>query len=295
MSASALKNWFLAFRPKTLSAAVVPVAVGTALAKATHQRVDWVVVGCALGVALFIQIATNLFNDAIDFKKGSDTKERIGPVRVTQAGLISPRWVFAGGVLFLLGAVGFGVPLIVKGGIVIAVLGALSLFFAYGYTGGLFPLAYHGLGDLFVMLFFGLVAVGGCHYLHVGDFDWRGIVAGLQSGATATLILAVNNLRDVHQDRAAQKKTLPVRFGVAFGRVEICLFAFSPLYFAPYWYLNGWTLAALLPLLTLPVAIVVVRGALKNEPGPIYNRFLGLSALHHLLGGALLATGLALG
>ncbi|MDJ0762542.1 MAG: 1,4-dihydroxy-2-naphthoate octaprenyltransferase [Myxococcota bacterium] len=289
---SLLRPWLLAFRPKTLTAAVVPVAVGTCLAKATHNTVDWLVVGCAVSGALFIQMATNLFNDALDFKKGSDTGDRIGPLRVTQAGLLSPRSVIIGGVVCLGMAAVFGVPLIAKGGIPIAAIGVLSLIFAVAYTGGPFPLAYKGLGDVFVLLFFGLIAVGATHYLHTLDMAWAALVAGAQVGAWAAVLLAVNNLRDVATDITAEKKTLPVRFGIGFGRAEIAVLAILPFVIGAYWWQNAQPMAALLPLAAVPFAAIVIIGTQKNAPGPIYNRYLAKAAALHFTGGALLAVGL---
>jgi len=290
---SPIGRWVLACRPKTLTAAVAPVLVGTGLAGLEGHGPKWSLTGFALLSATAIQIATNLFNDAIDFRKGADTRERLGPLRVTQSGLIPPGRVMAGGLVASLVAVGFGVPLVVAGGWPIVVIGLVALVFAYGYTGGPFPLSYLGLGDLFVIVFFGLVAVGGMYYLHTGAWDGSAGMAGLQIGFLAAAILAVNNLRDVKTDRKTGKKTLPVRFGIGFGRLEIaamCLLPFG---------LNGWwfsrsSAAALLPLLALPLAIMVVRGVYLQPPGPIYNRLLARAAALELAFGALLTVGMLL-
>jgi 1,4-dihydroxy-2-naphthoate polyprenyltransferase len=286
--------WLLALRPKTLTAALVPVAVGTGLARATDGTTDGVVIACALGGAICIQIATNLFNDAIDFRKGTDTTERLGPTRVTQAGLISPRRVMIGGVMFLALATLCGVPLIVKGGWVVAVVGAASLLCAYAYTGGPVPLAYRGLGDLFVLIFFGLIAVSVTHFLHVGRFSPLALCAGVQSGAWAVTLLAVNNLRDVEGDAKSNKRTLPVRLGVAFGRAEVAVSVLVPFVLGSVWWLTDRPWAALLPLAALPLAAMVIRGVYAHDPGPIYNRFLARAAATQLVGGALLTIGLCL-
>ena len=287
-------SWWLALRPKTLTAAVAPVAVGTGLAQATDGTVSAIVVICALGGALCIQIATNLFNDALDFVKGSDRADRVGPVRVTQAGLIAPRRVMLGGVLFLALAVGFGIPLILVGGWVLVAVGVASLLLAYAYTGGPFPLAYLGLGDVFVMAFFGLIAVSVSHFLHVGHFAILSLAAGAQVGAWATALLAVNNLRDVESDARAHKRTLPVRFGVGFGRAEIAVLVLSPFAVGVVWWAQGFMLAAVLPLAALPLAGLVVRGVVVDDPGPAYNRHLVRAAATQLVGGVLLAFGLGL-
>jgi len=288
---NAIGAWFLALRPKTLTAALVPVAVGTGLARATHGVTDWVVVLCALGGAACIQIATNLFNDAIDFGKGSDTEERVGPMRVTQAGLISPRTVMLGGVIFLALATLCGIPLIVKGGWLVAGVGAASLACAYVYTGGPAPLAYRGLGDLFVMIFFGLVAVSVTHFLHVGVFTPISLVAGVQVGSWAVTLLAVNNLRDVETDAKADKRTLPVRFGAGFGRIEVAVSALLPFALGAVWWWEVSPWATLLPLAALPLAALVIRGVHVDAPGEIYNRHLARAAATQLVGGTMLTVG----
>ena len=287
-------HWWQAFRPKTLSAAVVPVVVATALVFAEGYLIDWSITVFALLSALMIQIGTNLINDAIDFKKGADREDRMGPVRVTQKGLISPRWVMIGGLLSFLLAIAFGVPLVIKGGWVIVAIGVLSLILGYAYTGGPFPLAYKGWGDIFVVLFFGLVAVGGVFYLHTGEFSSPVLVAGIQVGFLATVLIAINNLRDRNQDLRANKKTLAVRFGESFARYEILfLFALSFLLLG-YWWERGYVWATLLPLLSAPVAWLVTRDVWRTPPGPVYNSYLARSSLVHILFGLQMALGLVL-
>lgn len=288
-----LGMWFAACRPKTLTAAVAPIAVGTGLAVLHGPGARWHIAVCALLSAAAIQIATNLFNDAIDFQKGTDTAERIGPRRVTQSGQFSARQVYLAGALAALAALVFGVPLVVAGGWPIVVIGLVSLFFAWGYTGGPLPLAYLGLGDLFVILFFGLVAVGGTYYLHTGHWDRHAVVAGLQVGCLAAALLTVNNLRDVDGDRRAGKKTLPVRFGVGFGRMEITVMSLLPFGLGGWWVASSvW--AALLPILSLPLAIGIIRGVHRAPPGPIYNTFLARAAALGLTFGLLLTVGMVL-
>jgi 1,4-dihydroxy-2-naphthoate polyprenyltransferase len=168
-----MKTWLLAFRPKTLTAAIVPVLVATALAFADQQTVKYWVTAFALLSATFIQIGTNFINDAIDFKKGADTHERVGPKRVTQSGLLSEKKVLLGGFICFALATLFGVPLVIEGGVPILIIGLISLAMGYCYTGGPYPLAYRGLGDLFVLIFFGLVAVCGTYYLHAGSQGYK--------------------------------------------------------------------------------------------------------------------------
>jgi 1,4-dihydroxy-2-naphthoate octaprenyltransferase len=220
-----IRNWLLAARPKTLSAAVVPVMLGLALAP---RPIHIGLAACTLFGALFIQIATNFINDALDFKKGADTTERLGPVRVTQAGLISAEGVMrAAYACFGLAAL-CGIPLIMRGGWPLLAIGVASILCSYIYTGGPYPLAYNGLGELFVMIFFGFVAVAGTYYVQALRIDRAVILAGYIAGSLATVLLVINNLRDVESDRVSKKRTMVVRLGEDFARLEIAFFAFTP-------------------------------------------------------------------
>ena len=253
-----LKPWLLAARPKTLSASIAPVLVGTGLAYHISRHVPWIYAVCALLGALFIQIATNLFNDALDFKKGTDTSERLGPLRVTQAGLLSAEAVMRGAFVCLVIASLFGTPLILRGAWPILAIGILSMIAAYAYTGGPYPLAYHGLGEVFVMLFFGIVAVGGTYYVLTLQYGIEALLCGIAIGSLAVVILAINNLRDIAGDRASGKKTLAVRLGERGARVEIGV-AVVVAYVAVgavAWLLRHWW--SLLALASLPLAIVLV-------------------------------------
>lgn len=290
-----IRNWLLAFRPKTLTAAIVPIVVGTAVVGSSGSLIKWWVSGLALLASIFIQIATNLLNDAIDFKKGADTHERVGPQRVTQSGLISARTVMVGGFFFLFLALLCGIPLVVEGGWPIVVIGFVSMFLAYGYTGGPFPLAYLGLGDLFVFIFFGLIAVSGLVYLHTGEVTAEALVAGSQVGLLSTVLIAINNLRDVSQDRVANKRTLAVRFGERFVRIEIFALVAVSLGLGLFWVLRGEWVAGLLPLILVPFAIKLVNGVWRVSPSAEFNIFLAQSAKLHLGFGVLFALGLALG
>ena len=174
-----MNPWLLALRPKTLSAAVVPVLIGSALA----SHIDWLIFAFALSGALFIQIGTNFVNDALDYKKGADTSERLGPIRVTQAGLLNADVVLRAAFVCFALAASCGVPLIIRGGWPIAIVGVASIIAAYAYTGGPYPLAYNGLGELFVMIFFGFVAVGGSYYVQMRSIDAAVVVAGFAAGS----------------------------------------------------------------------------------------------------------------
>lgn len=271
-----MNPWLLAARPKTLSAAVVPVMVGSALAADEPTGVSWWVFACALGGAVLIQIATNFINDALDFKKGADTGERLGPLRVTQAGLLSASTVMAAawGALFL--AAMLGIPLLYRGGWPMLIVGLASIGAAYAYTGGPYPLAYHGLGELFVIGFFGLVAVGGTFYAHTLQLTQSALVAGVAVGCLAAVLIVINNLRDVEGDRRSQKKTLAVRFGEGFALTEIVVFSVAPFACAAVlaWMRNEWWL--LLPLLALPLAIALLVRVFRSR-GAELNRCLAMA------------------
>ncbi|HEU5163430.1 MAG TPA: 1,4-dihydroxy-2-naphthoate polyprenyltransferase [Thermoanaerobaculia bacterium] len=289
-----MRSWLLAARPKTLTAAVIPVVLGTALAWSHAGRVLWIYSILALVGALLIQVATNLINDAIDFEKGTDTAERVGPQRVTASGLIAPRRVKIAAWACFAGAALAGIPLLVRGGLPLLAIGLASIAAGYVYTGGPYPLAYNGLGELFVLVFFGLVAVGGTYYLQLLTYGIPAAVAGLAAGSLANVLLAVNNLRDAEGDARTGKRTLAVRFGRRFAESEIAFFAFLPLMLGAYWWTAGERLAALLPLILLPLAISIARSARRDE-GMRLNATLGKSAALQAGYGVLFTIGLILG
>src|SRR5258708_1448512 len=276
--------WLLAARPKTLAAAVTPVLVGTALA-CVHATVEWLPFLFALLGAVFIQIGTNYVNDALDFKKGADTHARLGPLRVTQAGLLDADAVLRGAYVCFGLATICGIPLILRGGWPIAIVGAASIVAAYAYTGGPYPLAYHGLGELFVMIFFGFVAVGGSYYVQTLTFDVRALLAGFAVGCLAVALLAINNLRDVSSDRTSNKKTLVVRFGETFGRLEIAACVLLPfIAIAP---------ITLYPLIALPLAIILLR-SVWSAKGAELNRCLAMAGALQWAFGILFVIGMLL-
>lgn len=289
-----MRSWLLAARPKTLTAAVIPVVLGTALAWSHGRRVLWVWALLALVGALLIQIATNLINDAIDFEKGTDTAERVGPKRVTASGLIRPRHVKMAGLACFGGAALAGIPLLIRGGWPLLVIGLASIAAGYVYTGGPYPLAYNGLGEIFVMVFFGLVAVGGTYYLQRLDYGAGAAVAGIAAGSLANVLLAVNNLRDAEGDARTGKRTLAVRLGPRFAEWEIAFFAFLPLLLGFYWWAAGARIAALLPLLLAPLGASIVRSA-RRDRGAALNATLAKSAALQAGYGLLFTIGLILG
>ena len=224
-TAASIKAWVLASRPKTLFAAIAPVLLGSALAF-SQSKGNLPAALAALFGAICIQIATNLANDYWDAKKGADTSERLGPVRVTASGLLKPRTVFLGMVFIFLLATVAGVFLTLRAGWPVVAIGLASILFGILYTAGPFSLAYLGLGEVFTFLFFGLVATVGTYFVQALSFSPDALWLGVMPGSYSVVLIALNNLRDRETDQRAKKKTLAVRFGEKFARVEI-LFFFS--------------------------------------------------------------------
>jgi len=286
-----LKAWILAARPKTLTAAVAPVLLGTALA----SRSAVLALGPAVAVfvgAVLLQIASNFANDVYDFEKGADTEQRLGPTRAVQAGLLTALQMKRGLYLVLALALAVGSYLVAVGGPVIVAIGLASMLCAVAYTGGPYPLGYHGLGDLFVFSFFGPVAVCGTVFLHLGHVPPLAALYSVPLGLLATNILVVNNLRDHVTDRQAGKRTLVVRFGPGFGRAHYVSFALAAYALSLWPFVSRtagvWTL---LPLATAPPAWLVTRTVLRSE-GAALNAGLAASAKVVFLFGAAAALGL---
>jgi 1,4-dihydroxy-2-naphthoate octaprenyltransferase len=268
-----IKPWILAARPRTLSAAIVPVLIGTSLAP---RPIHWTMFACALSGAVLIQIGTNFVNDALDYRKGADTADRLGPLRVTQAGLVSADNVLRAAYLcFFLAAI-CGIPLVVRGGWPLLIIGVTSIVAAYAYTGGPYPLAYNGLGELFVLIFFGLVAVGGSYYVQALAIDKAVLAAGYAAGSLATVLLVINNLRDFEGDRVTNKRTMAVRFGERFARLEVAFFAITP--FLAQSLVVQWRGrdTFLLPLAAALPALILI-GRVSRSHGRELNRCLGLA------------------
>lgn len=270
-----MKPWILAARPKTLAAAVVPVLIGTALAAKGPLPLDWRLFACTLLGAVFIQIGTNFVNDALDFKKGADTAERLGPLRVTQAGLLSADAVLRGAyVCFFLAAV-CGIPLVIHSGWPLLAIGLASIFCAYAYTGGPYPLAYHGLGELFVLAFFGVIAVSGTYYIQREMLDSAAVAMGVAAGLLAIALLAINNLRDARNDVRSGKRTLAVRFGEGFARGEIVVSVITPFVIVAIVAVMRARPWLMLPLVALPLAIALLVRVFRSE-GAALNRCLAM-------------------
>ena len=286
-----VKTWLLAARPKTLTAALVPVMVGTALAQGLGVARLLPALAALVG-AMLIQVGTNLTNDYFDFKKGADTAERLGPQRVTQSGLIAPEVVWASALGCFGLAVLTGVYLVVVGGWPIVAIGVASVLAGYAYTGGPFPLAYHGLGDVFVFVFFGLVAVPGTFYVQALTVGPAAFWAAVPVGALGTALLVVNNLRDVSTDVKAGKGTLVVRLGTGVGKAEYgVLLAMAFATPVVMWRLGLASAWVLLALASAPLALPLLR-QVWGQRGAALNPTLGGTARLQLVFGLLFSAGL---
>jgi 1,4-dihydroxy-2-naphthoate polyprenyltransferase len=276
------RAWILAARPKTLPAAISPVIAGAALAAAGGHFALLPALAALLG-ALLLQIGSNLANDYFDAMNGADTPERVGPLRVTAAGLITPA-AMQGGMVVVFGlAALIGLYLIWVGGWPVLVIGAAAILAALAYTGGPKPFGYMGLGDLFVFLFFGPVALCGTYYVQAHTVSAGAIIASIALGALITAILVVNNLRDIKADQQAGKYTLAVRLGADGTRSEylslLVVAYIMPLILA----VSNGSLWLLLPLLTLPRALQLNATIRRASDGPTLNGALAGTAQLTLL------------
>jgi 1,4-dihydroxy-2-naphthoate octaprenyltransferase len=287
------RAWLLACRPATLTAALAPVLVGTAVAFASGARRVGPAIAALVG-AMLIQIATNLANDVYDHEKGADTAERKGPVRAAQSGLLTPRALRVGLALTVALAVVPGLYLASVAGYPIVVVGVVSILAGVAYTAGPYPLGYHGLGDVFVFVFFGLVAVTGTAFVELGAIPrlaWPGAVS---VGALATAVLVVNNVRDRETDVGAGKRTLAVRFGRAAGVAEyvgLLVLAHLSSFAAIAWLRSPW---AVLPLATVPIAARLARTVARATDGPTMNQALARTARLVLVHAALFSIAVVL-
>ena len=293
MGESAARIWIGAARPRTLPAAIAPVLVGSALAwqsGAFHP----VAAGLCLGFALLVQIGTNFANDYYDFIRGADTAERVGPQRAVAAGLVRPETMRRAMVAVFVASFGVGLGLIAWGGPWLLGVGVASIACGICYTGGPWPLAYLGLGDIFVFIFFGLVAVGGTYCVQVGRLTADAVLAGVPVGLLAANILVVNNYRDVETDAVANKRTLVVRFGRAAARAQFnlsLLVAFAiPVVFVA----RGLGAGCLLPILLGPLGWVHSRRLRESKAAGELIQLLGATGKFLALYAILFAGGLLL-
>ncbi len=266
--------WLLAARPRTLPAAVAPVLVGTALA-VSEGRFRPLAFVAALVASVFIQIGTNLSNDYSDARRGADTEDRLGPVRVTAGGLLPPRRVLLGTYVAFAIAVGAGLYLAAVAGWELLLVGAASIAAGVLYTGGPRPYGYEGLGELFVFLFFGVVAVVGSYYVQAERLPWEAFALSVPVGLLAAAILVVNNVRDVDTDRRAGKRTLAVKLGRRRTRtlfLAMLTAAYvTPVAIPPAGGLSWWTA---LPVVSAPLAVPLWRTLRSRSDGPSLNRAL---------------------
>jgi 1,4-dihydroxy-2-naphthoate polyprenyltransferase len=292
---SAARIWLMAARTRTLPAAVAPVLVGTALA-ATGGTFKVLTFLAALVGALFIQVGTNLSNDYSDARRGADTEDRLGPVRVTAGGLVPPRQVLIATYVAFGVAVLAGAYLIATAGWELLLVGAASILAGVLYTGGPRPYGYEGLGEVFVFLFFGVVAVTGSYFAQTEELDWEAFVLAVPVGLLASAILVVNNVRDLETDRRAGKRTLAVRLGRERTRVLFVAMLAAAFLTAPLpWLLGSLSPWLFLSWLAAPLAVPLVRVVRTRTDGPSLNTALAATGRLQLVFCVLLSAGLLAG
>jgi 1,4-dihydroxy-2-naphthoate octaprenyltransferase len=281
----------MAARLRTLPAAIAPVLVGTSIAIQRGIFRPGAFAAALLG-ALFIQIGTNLANDYSDAKRGADTEDRVGPVRVTAGGLVPPRQVLIATYVTFGLAVVCGLYLVVVAGVELLFVGIASIAAGVLYTGGPKPYGYEGLGELFVFLFFGIVAVTGSTFAQLESWPWQAFVLAVPIGLLAAAILVVNNVRDMDSDRRAGKRTLAVRLGRERGRTIYALMVYGAYLAAPIpWLAGSLSPWLLLPWLTAPLAVRLVRTVRRHADGPTLNEALAQTGMLQLVFGLLLSAG----
>lgn len=291
----ALDVWIKASRPRTLPAALAPVAVGTALAAGPSETFKPLVLIATIIGALFIQIGANLSNDYSDARRGTDTEDRLGPVRVTAGGLVAPKYVlYATWIAFAIATLA-GVYLVIEAGWELILIGAASIVAGVLYTGGPRPYGYAGLGEVFVFLFFGVVAVTGSYFVQTSLLSWDALALSVPVGLLACAVLMVNNIRDMDTDRRAGKNTLAVRLGrermrTVFSFTLLVSFALVPVI----WLATGLTAWINLALLALPLYPPLARTVRNRADGAALNKALGDTARLELVFCVLLSAGLLL-
>lgn len=271
-----LKKWIIAIRPATLFASVSPVILGSSIAYSEHLFHLPSFLAALLG-AIFIQIGTNLANDYYDYIYGIDSEDRIGPIRVTQKGIIEPSFVKKGFILAFSLAILCGIYLIARAGIPILIIGLLSILFGICYSAGPFPISHLGLADLAVIIFFGPVAVAGTYYVQALSIKKNVILLGLGPGFISNAILTVNNLRDLEADKKAGKKSLAVRFGKRFAQAEYLLSLFIA-FIIPFFFLSKRHYMHLLACISFLIPLDYIK-VLWQKPNPLYNVLLKRTSL----------------
>lgn len=287
------KAWMLAARPKTLTAAAIPVIAGTAAAYADGSF-QWRPAAACLAFALLMQVAANFINDLFDYLKGSDRGDRLGPERACAQGWITPRAMMAGVAATVAAACTIGCLLLPYGGWPLAVVGAACVVFAFSYTTGPYPLSYHGWGDLMVLVFFGLVPAGCTYYVQAGTVTPYVLAVAVACGLAIDTLLVVNNYRDREADARSGKRTVVVRWGERFGRYLYLLLGVAATLLCLPYLADGKPLAALLPLLYLVPHGLTWRKMARLRQGRALNAVLGATSRNMLLFALLLAAGLVL-
>jgi 1,4-dihydroxy-2-naphthoate octaprenyltransferase len=288
------RRWWIAARPRTLTMSVTPVLVGTVLAWSGGSPMNWPVFALTLACAILIQVATNLLNDVSDFERGNDRNDRVGPVRITAAGLATPAEVRRAATLVLIAAAGIGSLLVWIGGPAILAVGVFSIVAGWAYSGGSKPVSHGALGELWVLTFFGVVAVCGSYYLQAHEWSAIAVLFGLAIGAMAAAVLLLNNYRDLGPDKIAGRRTLAAVLGQQRSQLLFALLMLLPLLLPAslaladrqwQWLWLSW--------LALPLLVsTVVR--MRRLTGRALNPVLGQTAMAQLVFGALLTVGLLL-
>ncbi len=267
---------------KTLTASLAPILVGSSLAffykSFSFSLMIWTFLS-----SVCIQIGTNLFNDVLDFQKGVDHEGRLGPLRVSQNQFFTEKQVFFMAMGFFLLSMLFSIPLLLKGGLLIFLIGVSALTFGYLYTGTKWALSYTGLAEPFVILFFGIISVGGMFFLHTGSYHFEVFLAGLQVGLVCTTLLVINNLRDIECDRKASKKTLAVRLGFQKARFELLFLYVLAFILQIFWIAKGYSFVFSLSFLLIPFCFHLVYKVFSSPPSKKYNAYLAESSLFHIL------------
>ena len=285
--------WWTATRPRTLSIAATPVLLGSALALAEGAALAWLPMLAALCCAVLIQVGTNLHNDAADFERGTDRPDRAGPLRVTAAGWARPSEVRRAALISFALAFLLGGYLVAVGGWPILAAGVASLLAGWAYSGGRHPISHPPFGELFVLAFFGLVAVAGSHWLQAGHASWNAWLAGLATGLPAAAVLLVNNYRDIEDDLRGGRRTLAACIGRPASRRVYAVLMLLPYAILPLLAASG-TRGALLGWLALPFSLALIRRLHRTEPGPALNLLLAGTAQAGFAIGMLLAIGVLL-
>jgi 1,4-dihydroxy-2-naphthoate octaprenyltransferase len=290
-----VQAWMAAVRMRTLPIPTIQVLTGTALAYFSTGSINFLMAFYTWLVAVFVTIGTNLINDVIDDEKGGDKPTRVGFLKVIPEGLISRNTVRIAGFSAFGAAVLCGIPLGIHAGWPLFFIVILSVICGYCYTGGPYPISYLGLSELFVLMFYGFVCVSASYYVQALELSSAAVLCSLQMGLLAVLPNALNNFRDMYEDAQSNKQTLAVRFGRTFARREIASITTLPFILNLLWFFHGYPVAALLPLLLIPMAFLFLKSIYETEPGPLFNKFFGLSVMIHFLFGLLLVIGWFLG